>query len=74
VLITHVIGDATGPEAYFGEDLYDAYEQKQYASYQWVPSPPKKYWEVPPLRYEVQDTPCTSQADVETAIKTFLED
>jgi len=49
-------------------ELYDAIEHKNYATYRWRSDKVKKYWEVPPVECSVEtskDGPKTCNSDVE---------
>jgi hypothetical protein len=58
--------------------LVDAYERHLYASYIWITSPPKKYWEVPPTECELipasqKKKICTSRDEFDAFVAGYLE-
>ncbi len=54
ILIENSFGHTSGQgNITTGATLMDAYERHVYASYIWISSPTKKYWEVPPASCEL---------------------
>lgn len=56
----------------------DAYEQREYATYIWIASPQKKYWEVPPMVCTLSplgrpQQQCSSDEEYQAFIRPYLE-
>jgi hypothetical protein len=59
-------------------NLLDAYEQKQYATYFWMPDKVKKYWEVPPKLCSLNpgtpnETICKSEDEYKAFVARYME-
>jgi len=60
------------------QNLLDAYEQKQYATYFWMPDKVKKYWEVPPETCSLNpgtpnETTCKSEDEYKAFVARYME-
>ena len=56
------------------KDLYDAFEQKNYASWAWKSKEDKKYWEVKPFICTMLDAYCQSTEEFDAFVKTYMEE
>jgi hypothetical protein len=59
--------------------LTDAYERRIYANYQWISSPTKKYWEVPPSICELipslkDKRHCNSREEFDAFVADYMEE
>jgi hypothetical protein len=60
------------------QNLFDAYEQKQYATYFWMPDKVKKYWEVPPKICSLNpgtpnETVCKSEDEYKAFVARYMQ-
>ena len=58
--------------------LFDAYEQREYAEYAWMPRNNKKYWEVPPLICKLipsstSEQFCKSEDEYKAFVAKYME-
>ncbi len=68
-------GVGIGAETRF---LFDAYEQREYAEYDWLPVKDKKYWEVPPINCKLipasgDERICKSEDEYKAYVATYME-
>lgn len=59
--------------------LLDAYEQREYATYIWIPKNGRKYWEVPPVECTLKplgaaERKCASDQEYQDFVRPYLED
>lgn len=59
-------------------NLFDAYEQRTYATYTFVPDKVKKYWEVPPkvctlIPSSAETTTCKSKEEFDAFVARYME-
>jgi hypothetical protein len=60
-------------------NLWDALEQRSYASWLWQTHPTKKYWEVPPIGCELMRNyrdkkNCTSREEFDAFVAEYMEE
>ena len=71
-----IIGHATPGST--SKVFMDAYEQREYATYLWIPRDGKKYWEVPPFECVLKpigapEQKCSTDEEYQAFVRPYLE-
>jgi hypothetical protein len=75
-MLVHHAGTGNGVPS-VSDLVYDAFEGREYASYTWVNTQKKKYWEVAPMECKVKprgkaEITCKSSAEFEGLIEKYF--
>jgi hypothetical protein len=78
ILIQFVDTKTVSGDIWTYKELFDAFEGKDYAEYDWKMDKLKKYWEVPPIVCKVtlpsgEETICRSSDEFNSLVKQYME-